>query len=85
MWGVRRGLDIAVDEINKAGGVNGRQLQIVLLDGESDPAKAVMHTKRLIEVDKVVGARWLFSHVIDYGSHADRRRRENTAHCLFTN
>jgi branched-chain amino acid transport system substrate-binding protein len=51
--GCKRGLDIAVDEINKAGGVNGRQLQIILLDGESDPAKAVMHTKRLIEVDKV--------------------------------
>jgi branched-chain amino acid transport system substrate-binding protein len=50
--GCKRGLDIAVDEINKAGGVNGRQLQIVLLDGESDPAKAVIHTKRLIEVDK---------------------------------
>jgi branched-chain amino acid transport system substrate-binding protein len=51
--GCKRGLDIAVDEINKAGGVNGRQLQVVLLDGESDPAKAVMHTKRFIEVDKV--------------------------------
>jgi branched-chain amino acid transport system substrate-binding protein len=50
--GCKRGLDIAVDEINNAGGVNGRQLQIVLLDGESDPAKAVIHTKRLIEVDK---------------------------------
>lgn len=50
--GCKRGMDIAVDEINKAGGVNGRQLQIVLLDGESDPAKAVIHTKRLIDVDK---------------------------------
>jgi branched-chain amino acid transport system substrate-binding protein len=50
--GCKRGLDIAVDEINKAGGVNGRQLKIVLLDGESDPAKAVLHAKRLIEVDK---------------------------------
>ncbi len=50
--GCKRGLDIAVDEVNKAGGVNGRQLQIVLLDGESDPAKAVIDTKRLIEVDK---------------------------------
>jgi branched-chain amino acid transport system substrate-binding protein len=50
--GCKRGLDIAVDEVNKAGGVNGRQLQIVLLDGESDPAKAVIHTKRLIEVEK---------------------------------
>jgi len=51
--GCKRGLDIAVDEINSAGGVNRRQLQVVLLDGESDPAKAVMHLKRLIEVDRV--------------------------------
>lgn len=51
--GNKRGLDIAVDEINSAGGVNGRQLQVVLLDGESNPANAVMHTKRLIEVDRV--------------------------------
>jgi branched-chain amino acid transport system substrate-binding protein len=51
--GCKRGMDIAVDDINKAGGVNGRQLKIVLLDGESDPAKAVLHTKRFIEVDKV--------------------------------
>jgi branched-chain amino acid transport system substrate-binding protein len=51
--GCKRGMDIAVDDINKAGGVNGRQLKIVLLDGESDPAKAVLHAKRFIEVDKV--------------------------------
>ena len=50
--GEKRGFDIALEEVNKAGGANGRQLQVVYLDGESDPAKAVIHTKRLIEVDK---------------------------------
>ena len=52
--GNKRGLDIAIDSINAAGGVNGRQLKVVLYDSESDTAKGVIHTKRLIEVDKAV-------------------------------
>ena len=52
--GGKRGMEIAVDTINAAGGVNGRQLKVVYYDTESEPAKAVIHTKRLIEVDKVV-------------------------------
>src|SRR5512139_2273668 len=52
--GVKRGLDIAVESINAAGGINGRQLKVVPYDSESDTAKGVIHTKRLIEVDKAV-------------------------------
>ena len=52
--GNKRGLDIAIDSINAGGGVNRRQLKVVLYDSESDTAKGVIHTKRLIEVDKVV-------------------------------
>ena len=37
----KRGLEIAIDEINAAGGVNGRQLKAVFYDGESDTAKGV--------------------------------------------
>lgn len=50
----KRGAVIALDEINAAGGVNGRQLQAVFYDHAGDPAKAVKNTKRLIEVDKVI-------------------------------
>jgi branched-chain amino acid transport system substrate-binding protein len=52
--GGKRGMDIAMDTINAAGGVNGRQLKVIYYDTESEPAKAVIHTKRLIEVDKAV-------------------------------
>jgi branched-chain amino acid transport system substrate-binding protein len=52
--GGKRGMEIAVDTINAAGGVNGRQLKVIYYDTESEPAKAVIHTKRLLEVDKVV-------------------------------
>ena len=48
----KRGMDIAVEAINGAGGVNGRQFKTVVYDGESEPAKSVIHSKRLIEVDK---------------------------------
>jgi len=50
----KRGLDIAVEAVNTAGGVNGRPLKITLYDGESDATKGVTVTKRLIDVDKVI-------------------------------
>lgn len=48
----KRGLEIAIEAINTAGGVNGRQLKAVYYDGESEASKGVIHTKRLIEVEK---------------------------------
>jgi branched-chain amino acid transport system substrate-binding protein len=42
------------EDINKAGGVNGREIELVILDNESKPAKAVLNTKKLIEVDGVI-------------------------------
>jgi branched-chain amino acid transport system substrate-binding protein len=50
----RRGLDIAIDAVNAAGGVHGRQLKTIVYDGETTPAKSVLHSKRLIDVDKAV-------------------------------
>ncbi len=50
----KRGMEIAVEAVNAAGGVNGRQLKVVLYDGESDPAKSVIHTKKIIDVDKAI-------------------------------
>lgn len=51
--GVKKGIDIALAQVNGAGGVNGRQLRAIFADGESDPAKDVLHTKRFIEVEQV--------------------------------
>ncbi|MBW2115559.1 MAG: ABC transporter substrate-binding protein [Deltaproteobacteria bacterium] len=42
------------EEFNKAGGVNGRHLKLIILDNETKPAKAVINTKKLIEVEKVI-------------------------------
>jgi len=50
----KRGLEIAVEEINSKGGVNGRQLEVIVYNGESDVAKGMNNIKRLIDVDKVV-------------------------------
>ncbi|OAG28509.1 ABC transporter substrate-binding protein [Thermodesulfatator autotrophicus] len=46
--------EMAVDEINKQGGINGRPIKLIMADTEGDPTKAVMAVKRLIEVEKVV-------------------------------
>ncbi len=46
--------EMAVAEINKHGGVNGRPIKLIMADTEGDPTKAVMAVKRLIEVEKVV-------------------------------
>ncbi len=42
------------EDINKAGGINGRPIKLIILDNESKPAKAVLNTKKLISVDHVI-------------------------------
>jgi branched-chain amino acid transport system substrate-binding protein len=39
--GINRGVELAVKEINAAGGVNGRQIELITRDTQSDPTKAV--------------------------------------------
>lgn len=45
---------MVVDKINKEGGINKRPLELVVGDTESDPTKALMEAKRLVEKEKVV-------------------------------
>lgn len=47
------GVEVAVDEINKAGGIDGRQIQIVRGDTQSNPTSATSDAKRLIEREKI--------------------------------
>ena len=42
-------IQMAVDEINKAGGINGRQLQATILDDESNATTAVNNTRKLLD------------------------------------
>ena len=46
--------EMAVSEINKKGGINGRPLKLVIGDTEGDPSKAVAIVKRFIYKEKVV-------------------------------
>jgi branched-chain amino acid transport system substrate-binding protein len=45
--------EMAVERINMEGGVNGRPIQLIYGDSESDAGKAAQEAKRLIEKDKV--------------------------------
>ena len=49
----RRGVEMAVDEVNKAGGINGRKVELIVEDEKDSPAEAVNAVKKLIEVNKV--------------------------------
>jgi ABC-type branched-subunit amino acid transport system substrate-binding protein len=54
-WGVpvSNGMKMAVEEINAAGGINGRQLKMILEDNGYDPKKAVLASQKMVERDKV--------------------------------
>lgn len=48
------GLDLATKEINAAGGILGRPLEVIYEDDQTDPAVAVKATRKLIERDGVL-------------------------------
>ena len=48
-----RGAQMAVDEINAAGGVLGRQLELITYDDQSKPEEAVKAVTKLLQVDQV--------------------------------
>ncbi len=49
-----KALRLALEQLNGAGGVNGRQLRVVTLDTRGDSAEAANAVTRLIDVEKVV-------------------------------
>ena len=50
----KNGVEMAADEINKAGGIDGRQIQILSEDDEGRPEKAATVVTKLIDQDRVV-------------------------------
>jgi len=48
-----QGVQFAIEEINKAGGINGRKLELLTRDTAGDPTKAVNLANQLIHSDKV--------------------------------
>jgi branched-chain amino acid transport system substrate-binding protein len=49
----RNGVEMAVDEINKAGGVMGRQVRVIVEDDQGEPNKAATVVSKLVNQDKV--------------------------------
>lgn len=45
---------LAIDQINAAGGVNGKKIDAIVEDGESEPAIFAQKAQKLIQEDKVV-------------------------------
>ena len=45
---------LAVDEINAAGGIAGKQVELIIADTQTDPTHAVSEARRLVENEKIV-------------------------------
>lgn len=48
------GIELAVEQINAAGGINGKKIKPIKYDNKSEPAEATTLTTRLMTQDKVV-------------------------------
>ncbi len=51
--GINRGTELAVKEINAAGGIDGRQIELIVRDTQSEPTKAVNGAAELTHSEKV--------------------------------
>lgn len=51
---IRRGVELAVEEINDAGGINGRELVVIFEDGKCNAKDANTAVRKLIDQDKVI-------------------------------
>ena len=60
----RDGMNLAIKEINAAGGVNGRKIVAIFEDDSHSPTRALAAVKKLVEQDKV------FAIFCDAGSNA---------------
>lgn len=50
----KKGFDLALDEINGAGGINGRPLQYIFEDSQSDPKQSVVIAQKLVSDPRIV-------------------------------
>lgn len=63
IWGIpaRNGMQLAVDEINAAGGVDGRPLELVVRDTQGTPEEGVTALEGMVERDGVVAVGGIIS------------------------
>lgn len=50
---MQEGIDMAVEEINEAGGVDGREVKVIYGDSKGDSAQGMLEAERLITQEKV--------------------------------
>ncbi len=50
---VRNGMQLAVEELNEQGGINGRKIKLIVEDHAYDPKKAVLAAQKLVNQDKI--------------------------------
>lgn len=50
----KKTMEMMIEKINQAGGIDGHMLEAVIYDSEGDPAKAVSAVNKLIHKDKVL-------------------------------
>ncbi len=48
----RKGMQLAIDEVNQAGGVNGKQLELIIRDDNASPGDAVRAAEELLSREK---------------------------------
>lgn len=51
---IRAAIEVAVDEVNEQGGVDGRKLNMILLDTEGDNALGIQLARKLIDKNQVI-------------------------------
>ena len=62
---IRNGMQMRIDEVNEAGGINGRKIRLVVADNAGQPQMAVRATDKLLRSDDV------FAIVNAFGSGAN--------------
>jgi branched-chain amino acid transport system substrate-binding protein len=50
----KKSMEMAIDEINAGGGIDGKKLEAVIYDDEGNPSKAVLAANKLISRDNVI-------------------------------
>lgn len=53
---MKKGVTLAVEQKNAAGGIKGRQIQVITYDDEADPTKSVNLAQKVATEDKVMAA-----------------------------
>jgi len=50
----KQGMEVAIDEVNKAGGVKGRMIEIVVGDSRADPKEAALVAQKFVANPKIL-------------------------------